>query len=211
MEEQFIQIEDDVDFSISNKGRLKSNITKKILKPFKNQGGYLVYNFLERNLISKSELCFVQSIHRLVAQSFIPNPHNKPIVDHIDNNRMNNNINNLRWATHQENNTNKSVNYNSKSGAKGIIYNVKNKKWNASITKDKIKYNLGKYDSKEDAIKARVNKSKELFGEFQSKHEKDLVIELNIKANTKRNIVIKLNIEDEDYKKLEEEFEQKLN
>ena len=37
---------------------------------------------------------------------------------------MNNNINNLRWATHQENNMNKSVNYNSKSGAKGIIYNV---------------------------------------------------------------------------------------
>ena len=211
MEEQFIQMKDIGDFSISNMGRLMSDKTNKILKPFKNQNGYLVYNFLERDIRDRSEMCFVQTIHRLVAGFFIPNPLNKPIVDHIDNNRMNNNINNLRWATHQENNMNKSVNYNSKSGAKGIIYNVLNKKWNASITKDKIKYNLGKYNSKEDAIKARVNKSKELFGEFQSNHEKDLIINLNIKANSKRNIIINLNIEDEDYKKLEEEFEQKLN
>lgn len=38
------------------------------------------------------------SVHRLVAQAFIPNPHNLPQVDHIDGNRQNNNINNLRWC-----------------------------------------------------------------------------------------------------------------
>lgn len=41
-------------------------------------------------------------VHILVANAFIPNTHNKPTVNHIDTNRSNNNINNLEWATQQE-------------------------------------------------------------------------------------------------------------
>jgi hypothetical protein len=48
------------------------------------------------------------SIHRLIATAFIPNPDNKPTVDHIDRNRSNNNIINLRWATSKEQNNNKN-------------------------------------------------------------------------------------------------------
>lgn len=59
----------------------------------KNQGGY--------NIISSTvtEL----PIHRLVALTFLPNPENKPVVDHIDRVRHNNHISNLRWATYEEN------------------------------------------------------------------------------------------------------------
>ena len=52
---------------------------------------------------SKDGVRWMRLVHRVVAECFIPNPEGKPQVDHIDGNRANNAVSNLRWATHQEN------------------------------------------------------------------------------------------------------------
>lgn len=69
----------------------------KMLKQYTDKKGYKSLS-LEKSKIYK--------IHRLVAKAFIQNPYDKPCVDHIDGNRGNNKVDNLRWVTFKENNNN---------------------------------------------------------------------------------------------------------
>lgn len=71
--------------------------TKKILKPLIDKDGY------EHVVIHIDGKKYRRSIHRLVALAFIPNPNNKPEVNHKDGNKSNNNVDNLEWATSKEN------------------------------------------------------------------------------------------------------------
>lgn len=57
------------------------------------------YHFI---ILSKNNKKFNTGVHRLVAQAFIPNPDNKPTVNHIDGNKDNNTVDNLEWATYKE-------------------------------------------------------------------------------------------------------------
>lgn len=69
-------------------------IRGKLLKGFIHPKGYK-HVFLGNGDCSK--------VHRLVAQAFIPNPENKPEVNHKDGNKLNNHVSNLEWVTHLEN------------------------------------------------------------------------------------------------------------
>lgn len=87
-------------YSINEEGKVRNDITNKIKKPYVNkQNDYLTVDLWENNIGTK------RTIHRLIAETFIPNPQNKPTVDHIDSNRQNNTIENLRWATYGEQNS----------------------------------------------------------------------------------------------------------
>ncbi len=89
------------EYHISNHGRVKSYKCGKerILKPYLLGGG-LPYYAYSLHIKNKRKIC---KVHRLVALAFIPNPDNKPQVNHKDGNKTNNHINNLEWVTHQEN------------------------------------------------------------------------------------------------------------
>ena len=79
----------------------------------------LVCGYLQVFLSGSRKTAYV---HRLVARAFIPNPENKPTVDHIDGDRTNNNLTNLRWATQKENNNNPNTRYKN-------VYSSNRKVW----------------------------------------------------------------------------------
>lgn len=84
-------------YEVSDEGRVRNKKTGRILKAGKDTGGYLYIN------LCKDGEPKPKSIHRLVAQSFIPNPLNLSEVNHIDEDKTNNNVDNLEWISHQDN------------------------------------------------------------------------------------------------------------
>ncbi|CAH6421494.1 HNH endonuclease [uncultured virus] len=86
-------------YQISNYGEVRSLLRNKILKKLIHDSYYYVF------LVGKNKIKKEYKIHILVAKHFIENedPKNKQIVDHIDNNKLNNNFINLRWVTASEN------------------------------------------------------------------------------------------------------------
>lgn len=85
-------------YLISNMGRVWSTYSSQFLTPKLTQKGYLRVSLCENGY---REECF---IHRLVAIAFIANPENKPTVNHINEDKTDNSVQNLEWATQLEQN-----------------------------------------------------------------------------------------------------------
>ena len=87
-------------------------------------------------------------------------------IDHIDGNKTNNKISNLREATKSENMMNRGAQKNSKSGIKGIMFEEKRGKWKAEITLNRKNYFLGRFYDLDEAIHARKEAEKIYHGDF---------------------------------------------
>ena len=83
-------------YFISDDGKLYSTRSKKFLRPARDRYGYLYY------VISIDRKRMTLKAHRLVAKAFIPNPENKPTVNHRNGIRHDNRVFNLEWATELE-------------------------------------------------------------------------------------------------------------
>jgi hypothetical protein len=82
------------DYEISLDGIVRNKKTNRILKHSMSDTGYYTVYVDKANKL----------LHRLIAETFIPNPDNLPCVNHKDGNKLNNNIDNLEWCTQKENN-----------------------------------------------------------------------------------------------------------
>ena len=115
-------------YEVSNLGRVR-----------RSDNG-LVVNFQTKPEGYK-QLNITFGIHRLVAQAFLPNPENKPTVDHIkqvDPNQCDNSVSNLRWATWDEQRLNKRMLHIPISGHHHIHYNASKKKNTAYVIKNQV-------------------------------------------------------------------------
>ena len=88
------------------------------------------------------------------------------MIDHINGNRLDNRIENLRLCTPQQNQWNRSKSVKNTSGFKGVSYEKKNKKWRARIKIDGGNKCLGLYQTKQEAADAYNSYAKKIHGEF---------------------------------------------
>lgn len=127
-------------YRISNLGNVESLATGKLLKKLSHSTGYLAV-VLYKNRHPKR--CI---LHRLVAKAFIPNPENKPTVNHKNGNKHDNSVDNLEWATFLENNR-----HARKTGLK-VGKNIQNNKLSTPVAQYDLDMNLIKiYPSMNEA------------------------------------------------------------
>ena len=103
---------------------------------------------------------------------------NENDIDHISRKRLDNRKNNLRLCSHADNVKNGSLRSDNTSGVTGVIYNSSKHRWEARLQCNNKIIRLGRYKTKEEAIKARLQAEKEYFGEFAP--QKNLFEKYNI-------------------------------
>jgi hypothetical protein len=143
-------------YVISRCGIIMNMYTRKVLKHGLSNTGYYQVS------LCKEGKRKTYTIHRLLMLAFVPNPENKLCVDHIDRNKQNNHLSNLRWATDSENSSNKT-DYNdcnlrkdNKLGERHICFDKRDKKYRVQIRRKDCKVNKH-FKTLEEAIIFRDN------------------------------------------------------
>lgn len=130
-------------YEISSYGRLKKNLTfrkyrsyqSKILNPCFDKDGYL------RTALSFNGITKMKTIHRLVAETFLVNKFNLPVINHKNGIKSDNNLHNLEWSTIRDNNIH-AINLGLKKPLKGINHNMVKLKINEVLDIRENKNNL---------------------------------------------------------------------
>lgn len=150
---------------VRNKSGTGTQLQGKIISVCFNVHGY------RRFSLSKDGKKKIYLASRLVALAFFGVPDAEMQVDHINRNRSDDRLENLRWITQTNNCWNRSVPICSTSGTTGVNWNIKKGKWVSRITCNGRRLNLGNFDSKDAAIAVRKAAEKEYFGKFRADAE----------------------------------------
>jgi len=143
------KFEDYENYIIFKTGKVFSLKRNKFLKPSIGNRGYL-----KICMCKKGQKRRTMMIHRLLGLLFIPNPGNKPEIDHINRNKTDNRLINLRWATRQEQGNNQKLRESNTSGCKGVTFTKSRQQWETRLRVDGKKYQRY-FKSKEEAIAYR--------------------------------------------------------
>jgi len=127
-------IEDYPNYQVSNLGRVKSLCwgKERILKPCLNKGYWTV-------TLKRQDKQTCGKIYRLMAEAFIPNPTNLPVVDHINRDRADNCLDNLRWVSYSTNKLNSDLRINSNTGIHHVT-RMTNGWFHVSVKRNKQSY-----------------------------------------------------------------------
>ena len=144
------------DYEISNLGNIRKKGCDELKEKFvlKQYG----YHFIE--LINSDNQSKKLPVKRLVAKHFFTDFDDKKHIIHIDN-KLDDNINNLRYSSHKENTLKAKISKNNTSGIKGVSFHKSTNKWAAQITINKKQFYLGSFENIEDAQSARIKKENE--------------------------------------------------
>jgi len=126
MKEEWRVIEGFEKYQVSNCGNVFSCYTGKLLKEHLNHNGY---STVQLYLDGKAK---TKRVHRLVAEAFIPNTEQLPEVDHLNSNKQDNSVTNLRWATGSLNTRSRAYSKQAKSKYNGVIP-INNAKFQVNI------------------------------------------------------------------------------
>ena len=163
-------------YEVSNFGNVKrvSNMpykhkNREYIKPYLNNKGYMCINLYKNSKVHKFQ------VHRLIAVYFLPNPNNLPEINHIDGNRLNNDIDNLEWCTRQQNmqhawDTGLFINRHANASIKrkkstskyiGVSWSKQRQRWCVYVGFNKKHYGVGRFINEIDAAIAYDNFIKE--------------------------------------------------
>lgn len=120
--------------------------------------------------------------------SFLLNLPEGKVIDHIDNNPLNNCKSNLRIVTQAQNRLNNSVPKNNTSGVTGVQWDKERKKWAVDIRMNGTRCHLGRWENINDAVYARYYAENKLFKEFRSKSNDKKIIPYIVDCNNKKKI-----------------------
>jgi len=105
-------------------------------------------------------------MHRLIMRAPVGS-----MIDHINGNGLDNRRENLRFCTHAQNMANRKTHINNKTGHPGVIANSgRGKPWRVRLQLNGVKLSLGQFETKEEAIAARIDAEIKFFREFRSSH-----------------------------------------
>ena len=130
-------------YEVSTDGQVRNKKTGQVLKTSPNGRGYLNVG------LRKDNKRHTKKIHRLVGLTFLPNPDGKLEIDHINRNRTDNRLENLRWATRSENSQNTGRQSNNTTGFKNISSHNTTDRWRIQIPSHQIpSHKISRYFSK---------------------------------------------------------------